>query len=314
MRVNWNESPDNFRLFWSEELKNRTDISTPDKNTYTALCAMDSYRQIATVLGDLNNYDENGILIDWFGPYSNKTNGCDITIIQLMSTFIKGVKIGKVTECIHHLADVGLIECPPHGKTKNETGSFVITPLRVRIIGNRFCSDNALSLLLEEKLMIKSKNEYRSYNTEHKEDVSCVRQESSCQDEESKRNKWIDDTRKQLIMNATKSELSVKTVFDSSNVSYVFQQPFVTLNGNIYFVDFYIPSLDIGIEVDGGYHTTKEQRIKDLERTIELEESFKIRIYRIDNSDTSYEKLLQHCLSDIIYRRKNELGKWDIIL
>ena len=132
--------------------------------------------------------------------------------------------------------------------------------------------------------------------------------EAAMEEKQRKFEKWIEEKRAELIKNATKSELKVQNMFDVSHIPYIFQKPFVTEQENIYFVDFYLPQLKIAIEVDGGYHTAKEQRRKDLERTMEIEEDFGVRIYRIDNRDTSDNKLLKHCLEDILYRRQNELG------
>jgi very-short-patch-repair endonuclease len=41
---------------------------------------------------------------------------------------------------------------------------------------------------------------------------------------------------------------------------------------NLYILDFYCHKLKLSIEIDGGYHLTKEQQLKDNERTKALNE------------------------------------------
>lgn len=43
------------------------------------------------------------------------------------------------------------------------------------------------------------------------------------------------------------------------------QQPFI-INKHLYYADIYIPSLKLIIEIDGGYHNTEEQKVKDKQR------------------------------------------------
>ena len=38
------------------------------------------------------------------------------------------------------------------------------------------------------------------------------------------------------------------------------------INKKLYYADIYIPSLKLIIEVDGGYHSTKEQSLRDAQR------------------------------------------------
>lgn len=298
-RGKWTESVNSFEKFWTEELKKRTDLSIPDKNVFTALCAM-SYSIGPT----------------WFKPYVKSE--CGITLSSLMATYTKGMTTGKVTESMHHLADAGLIDFPPYGK-KEENGKTVIIPATVRVkesgLVEEITQDSSrclLDILLnakgqkEDELKSTKTESYRTFSEEQR--MHKPKQQTHSSQDEDKRNRWIEDTREQLIMNATESELNVKEMLDFEKVEYTFQKPFVTADENIYFVDFYLPHLKVGIEVDGGYHTTKEQRRKDLERTMELEDDFGVRIYRLDNCDTTDCKLLKHCLDDIMYRRKNELG------
>lgn len=77
---------------------------------------------------------------------------------------------------------------------------------------------------------------------------------------------WIDKTQKQLVKDATKSEnklyATLKKTFKNRLAK---QKPFV-IDGKVYYADLCIKSLNLIIEVDGGYHLTKEQQAKDNER------------------------------------------------
>ena len=61
-----------------------------------------------------------------------------------------------------------------------------------------------------------------------------------------------------------------------------------------YILDFYCHRLRISIEVDGGYHLTPEQRIKDSERTASIND-LGITEYRFTNQEvlTEFEKLTE---------------------
>ena len=78
--------------------------------------------------------------------------------------------------------------------------------------------------------------------------------------EMQRRNKMYLD---ELRARATKAELKFKGVLDEIKVKYIFQKGFF---GDRYhcIVDFYLPRpYKICIEIDGEYHSDKEQKIKD---------------------------------------------------
>lgn len=62
-----------------------------------------------------------------------------------------------------------------------------------------------------------------------------------------------------------------------------------------YVLDFYCHQLRISIEIDGGYHLQKEQRVKDLERTNYLK-SLGISEIRFTNEQVlnEYETVIKH--------------------
>lgn len=79
-----------------------------------------------------------------------------------------------------------------------------------------------------------------------------------------------------LRENATKSELLFKGNLDTWEIEYEFQKELITKKSFI-IADFYIPSLNLMVELDGGYHSSKEQKDKDREKDIEYKNNgFKV--------------------------------------
>lgn len=93
---------------------------------------------------------------------------------------------------------------------------------------------------------------------------------------------------KELKQRATKAERIVLSIVKRLNKKMVFQHPiFIYVNGNIktfYIADFCDIRKKIILEVDGGYHKTEEQTIKDKLRTIDLKR-LGYKVYRITNED-----------------------------
>jgi len=85
----------------------------------------------------------------------------------------------------------------------------------------------------------------------------------------------------------TESETKFKAVLKAIGVKYEFQHIlFVNTNGKFFILDFYLPDYNVGIEIDGGYHFTHDQYLKDSERTKTILKFIKIRsILRFKNSD-----------------------------
>ena len=106
---------------------------------------------------------------------------------------------------------------------------------------------------------------------------------------------------------ATESELLILSEINKIGLSYIkFQEPlYVKEYGEItkfYIADFLDVDNKIDIEIDGGYHTTEEQQLKDKER----EEDFKKMGYstlRITNEEVNSGKALG-IIKDF-YRKKS---------
>ena len=69
-----------------------------------------------------------------------------------------------------------------------------------------------------------------------------------------------------LEVNATYAERLLKT-FLAGKIDFEFQKIIYTDNKHFFIADFYIPSKNLIIELDGGYHETSEQKQKDAWRT-----------------------------------------------
>jgi very-short-patch-repair endonuclease len=92
----------------------------------------------------------------------------------------------------------------------------------------------------------------------------------------------------ELIEKATYSEQLFKQILEDNKIRYKFQHPILYKNSFI-ICDFYIKSINMIIEIDGGYHFTKEQRLKDTDRDVFLKQNG-YKIERIPNDDvTKYD-------------------------
>lgn len=126
-----------------------------------------------------------------------------------------------------------------------------------------------------------------------------------------KRNSWIEKTKKKNIDNSTKSEkLLLKTALKRFG-KRVKAQHEMTINGHIYFLDFYIKSLRVAIEVDGGYHSTIEQSAKDMERDANLA-SVGIKTIRIKNEQVPIKACIEELLSVLQDRMKKKGVRADV--
>ena len=106
-------------------------------------------------------------------------------------------------------------------------------------------------------------------------------------------NKWFIDTattlKNKLIKSATIYEKSLCNFLKTKGLTVDFQKIIYIPNGytikKFYIADIYLPMYNLIIEVDGGYHGTKEQIEKDYNRTQDLISEGYI-VMRVDNEDT----------------------------
>ena len=77
---------------------------------------------------------------------------------------------------------------------------------------------------------------------------------------------WATENKKDLDKKKTQYEkILYRALYKTFKQRIKTQHPYL-INGHLYYADIAIPSLKLIIEVDGGYHITKERKTKDLQR------------------------------------------------
>lgn len=74
---------------------------------------------------------------------------------------------------------------------------------------------------------------------------------------------WVLENSIRMMENPTRAESLFEDYLKSKKVVYE-KQVFFRINGKSYFLDFFIPSKKLAIELDGGYH--KKQKDYDMKR------------------------------------------------
>ena len=93
-----------------------------------------------------------------------------------------------------------------------------------------------------------------------------------------------------LEVNATYAERLLKT-FLAGKIDFEFQKIIYTDNKHFFIADFYIPSKNLIIELDGEYHDNVKQQNKDIWRT-QLLHSLGYRVIRFKNKQITESKNL----------------------
>ena len=93
-----------------------------------------------------------------------------------------------------------------------------------------------------------------------------------------------------LEVNATYAERLFKS-FLTGKIDFEFQKIIYTDNKHFFIADFYIPSKNLIIELDGEYHNDAKQQDKDIWRT-KLLNSLGYRVIRFKNSQITESKNL----------------------
>ena len=93
-----------------------------------------------------------------------------------------------------------------------------------------------------------------------------------------------------LEINATYAERLLKT-FLTGKIDFEFQKIIYTDNKHFFIADFYIPSKNLIIELDGEYHDNIKQQNKDIWRT-QLLHSLGYRVIRFKNKQITESKNL----------------------
>ena len=100
-----------------------------------------------------------------------------------------------------------------------------------------------------------------------------------------------------LEVNATYAERLLKT-FLTGKIDFEFQKIIYTYNKHFFIADFYIPSKNLIIELDGEYHNDAKQQDKDIWRT-KLLNSLGYRVIRFKNKQITESRDLSWILNII---------------
>lgn len=116
---------------------------------------------------------------------------------------------------------------------------------------------------------------------------------------------FVDENGGRMYQNPTLSERKIHEMHLFEDIT---EQVFFSINGRMYFLDFFIPSKHVAIEVDGGYHKLKAAKEHDRQRDIDFF-SIGIMTVRVKNSDIDKkgfrDKLLRRCNQPWVnYKRK----------
>lgn len=77
---------------------------------------------------------------------------------------------------------------------------------------------------------------------------------------------------------------------------------------NLYILDFYCHKLRLAIEIDGGYHFTRQQQEKDRDKTLEISK-YNVDVIRFTNIDVidDYPNIIHKIDSEINQRLKTSI-------
>ena len=115
--------------------------------------------------------------------------------------------------------------------------------------------------------------------------------------------------RKELVSKATGAELKFKQFLDKNMVAYKFQKiVYISIDckQKFYIADFFFKQYNLIVELDGGYHNTPDQKIKDDMRTMHLRRSGYF-VLRFDNSSTDDCRSLYNEILSFIQEKFGDL-------
>jgi len=87
-----------------------------------------------------------------------------------------------------------------------------------------------------------------------------------------------------LFQDALLSVGIIRHHLSAADKEHLFQYPIPVDRKHFYILDFFIESLSLAFEINGGYHDEIRQITKDIRRRRTIEEQWKIRIIELDNS------------------------------
>lgn len=114
--------------------------------------------------------------------------------------------------------------------------------------------------------------------------------------------KYIKLRRNDLMSNTTNAEKAAVRNVRRLGYECVLQYPIQT-GRKLYYADVYIPKLRLIIEIDGGYHSTNEQKRKDRNRSAGIRR-LGYHVVRLSNHDARDKNKVQGKIRMILHKAK----------
>lgn len=109
--------------------------------------------------------------------------------------------------------------------------------------------------------------------------------------------RWLRQRRADLMAHCSDAEKTAYRIFCALGYKVIRQYP-INTGRRQYFADLYIPSLRVIIEIDGGYHYTKNQHRLDTNRSNGLWR-LGYHVFRLSNRDARDAVKIKHKLASL---------------
>lgn len=118
--------------------------------------------------------------------------------------------------------------------------------------------------------------------------------------------KWCAEHQRSLKSEATETEIIMKRLLRNiKGITFTFQKPFIVCD-KVFYADFYIPSSRTIIEIDGGYHSTQSQILKDTKRTAYLN-SVGVKVVRLTDKEVLNDDIkIYEILAPLVQLKKGK--------
>lgn len=135
-------------------------------------------------------------------------------------------------------------------------------------------SDYQLNMLAKQLETGNSKEALRYLNSiRFKRKRKAIKKLKAKEASDKRQREWVENKanefRRDLIKKQTQAEKRFKALLNHLGVDYAFQEIFY-FSTTFYIVDFYLKRYNIVIEIDGEYHNTREVKLRDRQRTVNL--------------------------------------------
>ena len=119
-----------------------------------------------------------------------------------------------------------------------------------------------------------------------------------------KGSRWERGRRADLMANSSTAERSVYSFLKNIGINVIRQYP-INTGRKQYFCDLYLPDFHAVIEIDGGYHFTKNQRRLDTNRSSGLRR-LGYHVLRLSNKDARKKEKILSKIKSLQKKRLND--------